>query len=188
MYKIAKEFEFDYSHRVWSQSLDFELSQTNCNKCRWPHGHRGKAVIYLESETLNNKGMVFDFVEMNFIKRFLDDVLDHKCIMDLNDPALNVQFPLLNYKEFRSSMDQINHLLECHDEGYFTIKKDHYSKLPNYEQEIYEGLVLVPFVPTSENLSKWLWEIVNKKIGHLCRVAQVQFFETPKSQSNYFAD
>lgn len=188
MFKIAKEFEFDYSHRVWLQSLDFELSQTNCNKCRWPHGHRGRVIIYLESETLNDKGMVFDFVEMNFIKRFLDDIIDHKCIMDLNDPALKIQFPLLNFIDFPSNSDTIDHLLEYHDEGYFIIQKDRYLNLPHYEQEIYEGLILVPFVPTSENLSKWLWEIVDKKIGHLCKVSRVQFFETPKSQSNYISE
>lgn len=183
MYRIAKEFEFDYSHRVWRQDLNFELSQTSCNKCRWPHGHRGKVVIYIDAENLNDKGMVFDFVELNFMKRFIDDNLDHKCIMDINDPALKVQFPLL--REIKDSNFFDHDLLDLHDEGFYTIKPEKYLELENYERELYEGLVLVSFVPTSENLSKWLWDIVDSKIGHLCKVSQIQFFETPKSQSNY---
>jgi 6-pyruvoyltetrahydropterin/6-carboxytetrahydropterin synthase len=65
------------------------------------------------------------------------------------------------------------------------LKPDQYQDLPSYEQEIYEGLVLVNFVPTSENLSKWLHQIIQNKMSHLCKVSQVQFYETPKSQSNY---
>ena len=186
-WEIAKEFEFDYSHRVWSQDLNFELSLTNCNKCRFPHGHRGKVVVYLESTELKN-GMVMDFVELGWFKKWVDDVLDHKCILDINDPTLPHFYPVLSYLDGINS-ESIDKHFQWHNEGnYFTIWEDLYQDaFPPSAKEVYQGLVFVPFVPTSENLSKWLWEIVNEKIGHLCKVSRVQFYETPKSQSNYYS-
>ena len=189
MFKIGKEFSFCYGHRVHNQSLNPELSLDSCLACRHFHGHQGTILVFLEpldSESLN-AGMVTDFKHLNWFKKWLDDVLDHKMILDINDPALKSFYPILNWIDFPINPDAVDALLEYHQEGYFAIKPDQYSNLPNYEQEIYEGLVLVPFVPTSENLSKWLWEILNKKMGHLCKISQVQFFETPKSQSNYFS-
>lgn len=189
MYKIGKEFSLCYGHRVHNQSLNPELSLDSCLACRHFHGHQGTIIVYLEPLDGNGlkDGMVTDFKHLNWFKKWLDDVLDHKMILDINDPALKSFYPILNVPGFPNHSETVDFLMEIHDEGYYNLWADHYLNLPNYEQEIYEGLVLVPFVPTSENLSKWLWEIVNKKIGHLCKVAQVQFFETPKSQSNFYA-
>jgi len=54
--------------------------------------------------------------------------------------------------------------------------------------DILEGFVIVDFVPTSENLSKWLLGIAQKKMAKLgVKVASLQFFETPKSQSHFIA-
>ena len=41
-WKISKEFEFCYGHRVWSQTLNTEFSLDGCLKCRHLHGHQGK--------------------------------------------------------------------------------------------------------------------------------------------------
>ena len=46
-WKISKEFEFCYGHRVWSQTLDTEFSLDGCLKCRHLHGHQGKILVYL---------------------------------------------------------------------------------------------------------------------------------------------
>ena len=173
MYKIAKEFDFCYAHRVFTQDLDPELSCDMKCKCRHLHGHQGKVVVYLEGDDLDSRGMVIDFNELTWFKRWIDNVLDHKMIMSIDDPLREHIFPL-----------SFNSVLQS--EGHRIINSAVYLDLEPKFVELYEGLVLVPFVPTSENLSKWLWEIVDKKIGHLCKVAQVQFFETPKSQSNYF--
>lgn len=187
MYKIGKEFSFCYGHRVHNQQLNSELSLDSCLACRHQHGHQGTINVYLEAKELSN-GMVTDFKHLNWFKKWLDDVLDHKMILDINDPALSTFYPIFQRFGFPNHSETVDYLCEIHDEGHLNLWADHYLHLSQFEQEIYEGLVLVPFVPTSENLSKWLFDIVQKKMGHICKVHSVQFLETPKSQSNYFSE
>jgi hypothetical protein len=69
---------------------------------------------------------------------------------------------------------------------------DNYSK---NVQDIVLGLILVNFVPTSENLSKFLYEVINHKMieesaflkGRV-KVASVLFCETPKSSSLFTSE
>lgn len=182
---ISKQFDFCFGHRVWRQVLDKDLSCNSKCKCRHFHGHQGTVLIYLEGSELDDRGMFLDFNDLNWFKKWIDDILDHKMILDINDPALKSFFPLIDWIDFPSNPDTVDMVCNHHSEGYFTIKLD--SSILEHDREVYEGLVLVPFVPTSENLSKWLWQLVNEKIGHLCKVSRVQFFETPKSQSNYYS-
>lgn len=179
MYKIAKEFDFCYGHRVWSQELNCDFSLDSCLKCRHLHGHQGKLIIYLEAEKLE-KGMVTDFKHLNWVKKFIDDVLDHKFIMDLNDPIIDHEVPIMRALRDADS-------LEKYPEGYYLIPNPTSWDLNPAVGEKYEGLVFVDFVPTSENLSKWIFDIVQEKMRKInIAVSRVQFYETPKSQSNYF--
>ena len=82
-YNIAKEFNFDYGHRVWPQKLNSEFSLDCELACRHLHGHRGTVIVHLESEELDNQGMVTDFHHLNWFKKFLDDAIDHKFILFL---------------------------------------------------------------------------------------------------------
>jgi 6-pyruvoyltetrahydropterin/6-carboxytetrahydropterin synthase len=175
MYKIAKQFDFCYGHRVWSQSLNVEYSLDNCLKCRHLHGHQGTVVVYLEADELKD-GMITDFKHLNWFKKWLDDVLDHKFIMDINDPLRTIQFPL-----------SVDNLQFNEENDYWVVNREFFKSTIQPIQELYEGLVLVNFVPTSENLSKWIFDIIEKKMSKInIKVSQVQFFETPKSQSNYY--
>lgn len=179
MWKIAKEFDFCYGHRVWSQSLNCEFSLDSCLKCRHLHGHQGKLIVYLEADKLES-GMVTDFKHLNWLKKWIDDVLDHKFIMDLNDPIIDHEIPIMN--ELRQ-----NNLLIKGSEEFWTIPNPFLWDSNPAVGEKYEGLVFVNFVPTSENLTKWIFEIVEKKMKKInVIVSGVQFYETPKSQSNYF--
>ncbi|MEA3512500.1 MAG: 6-carboxytetrahydropterin synthase, partial [Campylobacterota bacterium] len=55
--------------------------------------------------------------------------------------------------------------------------------------EMYEGFIIVDFVPTSENLSAWLLEIVQKKMAKIdVEVSHLEYFETPKSKSVVYSD
>ena len=55
---------------------------------------------------------------------------------------------------------------------------------PIHIMEMYEGFFIVDFVPTSENLSAWLLEIVQKKMAKInIHVSHLEYFETPKSRS-----
>ena len=97
-WKISKEFDFCYGHRVWSQTLNPEFSLDSCLKCRHLHGHQGKILVYLEADELHN-GMVTDFKHLNWFKQFIDDVLDHKFILDVNDPLFSTLLPLVKKEE-----------------------------------------------------------------------------------------
>lgn len=173
MWKISKEFEFCYGHRVWSQSLNIEFSIDSCLKCRHLHGHQGKVIVYLESSSLKD-GMVTDFKHLTWFKHFLDDVLDHKFIVDINDPLFSTLIPNVEKKD----------LIEFKD-GYKIVN------LTPYKDEMiehYESFVIVDFVPTSENLSAWFLNIVQEKMKKLdVKVSHIEFLETPKSKSTFYA-
>ena len=174
MYKISKTFEFDYGHRVWTQELDDETFSldTQC-ACRHLHGHRAKVIITLSSKTLRNN-MVTDFKNLNWLKKFLDDTLDHKMLMDVNDPLVPSMYPKFKagYTEKGMVNLNFNELLETKEES-----------------ELYFGTTFLNFVPTSENLSKWLYEIVQDKMKEInIIVDSVEFYETPKSKSVYYAN
>jgi 6-pyruvoyltetrahydropterin/6-carboxytetrahydropterin synthase len=171
---ISKEFDFCYGHRVWSQTLNQEYSIDNRCVCRHLHGHQGKVLVKLEASSLN-QGMVTDFKHLNWFKKFLDDVLDHKFIIDRNDPGFNLIIPSREISWLNKP------------EGYSIINPDWFKTLINKaEIEIFEGFVVVDFVPTSENLSKWLFDIIQLKMKKMgVKVKSVQFFETPKSSSQY---
>lgn len=175
-WKISKEFDFCYGHRVWSQTLNTEFSLDGCLKCRHLHGHQGKILVYLEADELKD-GMVTDFKHLNWFKAFLDDVLDHKFILDINDPL---------YSKLLSDVQKEE--LVKFDEGYYLVDLTKFKDEESYLIELYEGYVLVDFVPTSENLSAWFLKIVQKKMDKLgVKVSHVEFLETPKSKSTFYA-
>ncbi|MEN5407249.1 6-carboxytetrahydropterin synthase [Aliarcobacter butzleri] len=172
-WEISKEFDFCYGHRVWSQTLNIDFSLDACLKCRHLHGHQGKVIVYLESNELNNS-MVTDFKHLNWFKAFLDDALDHKFILDINDPLFSTLVPNIKKED-----------LIKFDEGYFSIDLTNFK---NEELELYESYVVVDFVPTSENLSAWFLKIVQEKMNGLnIKVSKIEFLETPKSKSTFYA-
>lgn len=79
MYKVTKEIEFCYGHRL----LNYR------GKCRHLHGHNGKLEIELAAKRLDARGMVRDFDEIKrSIQGWIDENLDHKMILHRKDPAL----------------------------------------------------------------------------------------------------
>lgn len=79
MYRVSQEIDFCYGHRLLNYA----------GKCRHLHGHNGKAVIVLESDRLDERGMLVDFTD---IKRslclWIDSELDHRMILCESDPAV----------------------------------------------------------------------------------------------------
>jgi len=178
MYTIYKQFDFCYGHRVWSQALDSNFAIDACLACRHIHGHQGTIKVHLQAEKLE-AGMVTDFKHLGWFKKWLDDTLDHKFIMDINDPLLSHEVPDLKFGEvsilFGGDLAPIG-----------SIQIDPKVKLIQAVREKYEGMVFVDFVPTSENLSKWIFNIVQRKMKPLnVTVSSVEFLETPKSSSTY---
>lgn len=79
MYSVTQHIDFCYGHRL----LNYD------GKCRWLHGHNGRAVIVMEGELLDHRGMVVDFSDIKkSIRTWIDDELDHRMILNEGDPAL----------------------------------------------------------------------------------------------------
>ena len=78
MYRVTQEIEFCYGHRL----LNYD------GKCKNLHGHNGKAIIVLESETLDHRGMLVDFSDIKkHVAGWIDVNLDHRMILNVADPV-----------------------------------------------------------------------------------------------------
>jgi 6-pyruvoyltetrahydropterin/6-carboxytetrahydropterin synthase len=205
---IHKDFSFCYGHRVWSQQLigDYcEAGDTSC-KCRHLHGHEGRIVAHVAANKLD-RGMVTDFKHLGWLKNFLDDNIDHKFILDLNDPwfvnIINAE-PIYENSAERSLFSQLRCLLprqplNTTDDEQLLVNRVYIpgtkvlagynidtTKLSGPEQEFFASFFLVNFLPTSENLSKWLYDCVESKMTLIgIDVEMIEWWETPKSCSTY---
>lgn len=197
---IDKSFSFCYGHRVHNQRLDTKFTESgdNCLACRHLHGHEGIIKVFLEEEVpginVAKTGMVTDFKHLGWFKSFIDDVLDHKMILDIKDPIHAEQSIWLLDDDENIDMG----LLHKMPGGYWIpnltfiqeqLQKWEWVKTPEGKAkadaiiEKYEGYILVDFVPTSENISAWLLSVVQNKIKALdgVKVTAVEYWETPKS-------
>lgn len=79
MFRVTREINFCYGHRL----LNYD------GKCKNLHGHNGKAVIVLENDTLDDRGMLVDFTDIKkHVAAWIDDNLDHRMILNKNDPVV----------------------------------------------------------------------------------------------------
>ena len=79
LYSVTKEIHFCYGHRLLNHR----------GKCQHLHGHNARAVIRLESESLDPLGMVVDFSDIgDYVKAWLDAEIDHNMLLSREDPAL----------------------------------------------------------------------------------------------------
>lgn len=80
MFRVTQEIEFCYGHRL----LNYD------GKCKNLHGHNGKAVIALEGESLDHRGMVIDFSDIKKqVAGWIDINLDHRMILNRADPVVD---------------------------------------------------------------------------------------------------
>ena len=81
MFRVTREIDFCYGHRL----LNYD------GKCRYLHGHNGRAVIVIESEQLDSRGMVLDFSDIKrVVSQWIDQKLDHRMILHRQDPAVEM--------------------------------------------------------------------------------------------------
>jgi len=86
---ISKTFEFDFAHRVPTQSIIRDLCPTCRNKCKKIHGHTGKVKICLSAKKLDKTGMVTDYTNLKWFKNYIiDTYLDHKLILSIKYDTL----------------------------------------------------------------------------------------------------
>lgn len=205
-WKISKSMNFSYGHRVHTQNLIEEYSCDTSCKCKYLHGHNADVTVYFEADTLE-RGFVTDFKHANWINKFLDTYVDHKFILDINDPWFekiingslshssdSLVIPRSRFDNFRSiplipvkipgTDVTVAHILDVNAPCGLSLGADIFLDGP--EKEVYEGFILVDFVPTSEYLSKWIYDFVNIKMAKIgVQAVQVDFSETPKTKATY---
>ena len=220
MFTISKSFHFDYSHRVWVQKLreDFCAAGDSGTKCRFIHGHTGCVKIWVEGSELNPQSMLCDFKELGFAKDFFDNNIDHKFIIDRNDPLFdNIvnghiklgtktvekgksdecpvaerdekhQFHIKDVEVLNISNSRSLELIPVYmpNTKHLTGYNLDVSGLEGTEREYYESFFIVNFVPTSENLARWVFEWAQAMLSQInVKVSKISWSETPKSIAVY---
>ncbi len=100
MFRISKKFEFSASH-----VLDCLYDDHPCARL---HGHNYIVTVYLQSENLNEYGFVVDYRDLQVIKEYLNNHLDHRHLNDLfpfHPTAENIARYL--YEKFKEKLPQL---------------------------------------------------------------------------------
>ena len=167
--RIDKQFHFSYGHRVHNQSLDHRLSCQGLCKCRHLHGHN--AIVKLVLEASDDGDMVLDFNNFKLFENAMDEIFDHKFVVDIRDPLLDKFLDI-----------SLENLKITHNYKGFGIIQDP-------KNEIQESFVFVDFVPTSENLCKSLYKLALEIFGEPetrnFKIHSIEFWETPKTHCAY---
>jgi 6-pyruvoyltetrahydropterin/6-carboxytetrahydropterin synthase len=81
MFRVSREIDFCYGHRL----LNYD------GKCKYLHGHNGRAIITIESASLDERGMVLDFSEIKrVVSTWIDEQLDHRMLLHRSDPVVSL--------------------------------------------------------------------------------------------------
>lgn len=77
MYRVTKELEFCFGHRL----AEYQ------GKCRHLHGHNAKVALVMEVPELDKLGMAVDFSKIKkTMQKWVDETLDHKLLLQKGDP------------------------------------------------------------------------------------------------------
>lgn len=74
-FAIGKRFSFSASHALTAVPED--------HKCRRLHGHNYEIEVVCEAPELDHRGMVLDYFDLDPVKVFVDEVLDHRHLNDV---------------------------------------------------------------------------------------------------------
>ena len=81
VYRVTCQIDFCYGHRLLHYA----------GKCRYLHGHNGRAVISLGAEALDERGMVLDFTDIKReVSAWIDQNLDHRMILNEADAIVPI--------------------------------------------------------------------------------------------------
>lgn len=79
MFTVSEEVTFCYGHRL----MDY------VGRCARIHGHNARVELVLGSATLDRRGFVMDFGDLEDVaRRFLDETLDHRLLLRRDDPVI----------------------------------------------------------------------------------------------------
>jgi len=197
-WSIHKDIDnISYGHRVYSQTLNDEFADNLQCACRHFHGHNAKITVYLTGDTLI-RGFVTDFRHLEFAKRFVDSFIDHQFLMDINDPMFQ-SFVVEPYNKLAGTqytdkfefIEKLGVAIVVPNTDHVVGYRIDLSSIPPDDQnspefETLDGITVLDFVPTSENLSKWCCDWIQAKMSRIdIHVSQVDWWETSKSCASY---
>jgi 6-pyruvoyltetrahydropterin/6-carboxytetrahydropterin synthase len=185
---ITKKINFVAGHRVHSQNLPKSLGP---NKCRFLHGHEYVLELFITSD-LDESGMVLDFTFFNYLNDFIQRFIDHKFILDINDPLFESITGVTNNRDWSKclvyyTITEIDGKLELiatdKEKSLFSNFNRHYEEFNNEHKQ---SFIIVDFVPTAENLCNWFVRIFDrmKTIGLIpakIQLSKIRLFETQKA-------
>lgn len=164
MPRIARRLEFDYGHRVLGHE----------GKCAHIHGHRGVAIITVQTPKLDKLSRVVDFgVVKKLVGGWIDENWDHNFLCHQDDPLLKT--------------------LAIADQQATRYTVEGRSQAPHpVSDAVWNGKK--PFVfpnklnPTAEVMAEYLF---NKAIDLLqvipdLTVGKVRLFETPNAYADWW--
>lgn len=177
MWIIDKSFNFEMGHRVWAQELKHtHLSISTECACKHLHGHSYTLKVFLKSEKLDQSSMVTDFKNLNFMKQFIDTTLDHKFMIDINDPNFEL-ITSIDPQDLPENVNNFTNLGELVTTSIYAVSE--FRKLH------LDSFVLVNFVPTSENICVFLSDYAQSHLKDIATVSAVELWETQKSHCRY---
>lgn len=158
-YVISKEIEFDMGHRVPNHK----------SKCRNPHGHRYRVRARITGTLVTTpghtqEGMLADFGDLKMLlTELIHDPLDHGFMLFKNDSDM---WDMFGMYEFTTGPEV--------------------SRKTDYGNERGYKVIVVPFIPTAENLSKWSFDQLAKPVEAMGFTLQgIDLWETPTSIATY---
>jgi|FaiFalFF_MnMetaG_3_1042247.scaffolds.fasta_scaffold02461_3 6-pyruvoyltetrahydropterin/6-carboxytetrahydropterin synthase len=97
MFTIVKTFHFDAGHRIWNHDLlrgkgsilvsdSMHETVSIRTKCANPHGHTFYVEVHLESNYIDEQGMIIDTDALKFAIKEIEQLLDHSYILHKDDP------------------------------------------------------------------------------------------------------
>lgn len=200
-FSISKTINFVAGHRVPSQDLSKIGFNNVPNKCRHIHGHEYKLQVFLGSEKLGEDEMVLDFTFFNYFREFIDKVIDHKFIAYYKDELVWKMLLGINKndKRFKAFISDISITeKDTLKDKIKTIEINQYPTVVIYDSELYEDdlknfkftltvtadefhVVLLPFVPTAENLSIYFKNVFQKILPENINIDKILLYETEKA-------
>jgi 6-pyruvoyltetrahydropterin/6-carboxytetrahydropterin synthase len=87
MLRSTKKFgPITTSHRNWRAA---ENPNRNSRKCSWCHGYSRYIQFIFDGEP-DERGWVYDFGDLKFVKEWLEENWDHKTLVSSDDPKLDL--------------------------------------------------------------------------------------------------
>lgn len=57
--------------------------------CAYIHGHNWSISLTFSAKELDRNGFIVDFGKLKYIKQWIEENLDHRCLLNIDDPCVN---------------------------------------------------------------------------------------------------